>query len=94
MLVENKEQIEKLKNDRKKQLSNWQMKKSEKSVQVEKKSEEIQVISKTSTKEDRTRSSKVTEVKEVSKIMTRHSDVNGHASSNKHKNIFKRKMST
>lgn len=93
MLVENLEQIEKLKNGRKKQLVNWQTKKSEKSV--EKKAEEIQLNSKTSTKEERTRSSKV-EVKEVTKakVMTRHSDINGLASSNKLKTNLKRKMST
>lgn len=95
MLIENEEQTQKLKTGRKIQLGNWYTKKStvvEKSNQGnEKKTEEI---SKISTKEERTRSGK-NDTKEVTKakVMTRHSDII-NAQSAKHKNNFKRKMST
>lgn len=96
MIIENLEQVQKLKTGRKTQLGNWYSRKNvtEKlSIKVEKKQqqhlpEEIQSISKTSTKEERTRSGKI---ESKAKVMTRHSDVNGHA---KLKNSFKRKMST
>lgn len=93
MILANLEQVQKLKIGRKTQLGNWYSRKSvteKSSIKVEKKQpEEIQSISKTSTKEDRTRSSGKIESK--AKVVTRHSDVNGHA---KLKNNFKRKMST
>lgn len=88
------EQVQKLKNGRKTQLGNWYSRKivtEKSSIKVEKKAE-IQLISKTCTKEERTRSGKI-ESREVTKakVLTRHSDLNGHA---KLKNNFKRKMST
>ena len=97
MIIENLEQVQKLKTGRKTQLGNWYSRKSvseKSSIKVEKKQqqqqlpEEIQSISKTSTKEERTRSGKI---ESKAKVMTRHSDINGHA---KLKNSFKRKMST
>lgn len=97
MILANLEQVQKLKTGRKTQLGNWYSRKSvteKSSIKIEKKQpEEIQSISKISTKEDRTRSSGKIESREVTKakVVTRHSDVNGHA---KLKNNFKRKMST
>lgn len=99
MINENSEQIQKLKNGRKTQLDNWYTKKSvvEKSIRVDKKSgEEIQSnITKTSTKEERTSRSGKNDANKA-KVMTRHSDINGQVQSinAKHKNNFKRKMST
>lgn len=96
-MQKNSEFVIKFEKERELQLLNWDAKKHSLQKQQEKKTLDNAVITslKGICKDERMRMK--ADVKDVSKnkVITRHSDVNGQISSNnKHKNSFKRKMST